>query len=89
MRQKTAGTPPDLTYSLYELNLEYKGGPITYAIGKMKPRITGEYRTSSSAILTIERSMLDNQLRSETNYGFQIEQLRQERQDRLGGQASG
>ncbi len=62
----------DLTYSLYELNLEYKGGPVTYALGKMKPRITGEYRTSSSAILTIERSMLVNQLRSETNYGFQV-----------------
>lgn len=72
----------DLTYSLYELNLEYKGGPVTYAIGKMKPRITGEYRTSSSAILTIERSMLVNQLRSETNYGFQVNNS--DKNDKLG-----
>ncbi|MBD9271191.1 MAG: hypothetical protein EGQ81_08935, partial [Akkermansia sp.] len=72
----------DLTYSLYELNLEYKGGPITYAIGKMKPRITGEYRTSSSAILTIERSMLVNQLRSETNYGFQMNNS--DKKDKIG-----
>ena len=35
----------DLTYSLYELNLEYKGGPITYAIGKIKPRITDRKST--------------------------------------------
>lgn len=61
-----------LHYSLYELNLEYKDGPVTYALGKMKPRITGEYRTSSAAILTMERSMLVNQLRPETNYGFQV-----------------
>ena len=72
----------DLTYSLYELNLEYKGGPVTYAIGKIKPRITGEYRTSSSAILTIERSMLVNQLRSETNYGFQVNNS--DKKDKLG-----
>ena len=72
----------DLTYSLYELNLEYKRGPVTYAIGKMKPRITGEYRTSSSAILTIERSMLVNQLRSETNYGFQVNNS--DKNDKLG-----
>ncbi|MFR4416354.1 MAG: porin [Akkermansia sp.] len=72
----------DLTYSLYELNLEYKGDPITYAIGKIKPRITGEYRTSSSAILTIERSMLVNQLRPETNYGFQVNNS--DKKDKLG-----
>ena len=72
----------DLTYSLYELNLEYKGGPVTYAIGKIKPRITGEYRTSSSAILTIERSMLVNQLRPETNYGFQVNNS--DKKDKLG-----
>ncbi|XBD74183.1 hypothetical protein ABFY27_15375 [Akkermansia massiliensis] len=48
----------------------------------MKPRITGEYRTSSSAILTIERSMLVNQLRSETNYGFQVNNS--DKNDKLG-----
>lgn len=72
----------DLTYSLYELYLEYKGGPVTYSLGKIKPRIMGEYRTSSSAILTIERSMLVNQLRSETNYGFQLNNSNKD--DKLG-----
>lgn len=60
-----------LAYSLYELYFEYATKQVTYGLGKMKPKITGEYRTSSSEILTIERSNLVNQLRSETNYGFQ------------------
>lgn len=60
------------TYSLYELYVEYKNGPVAYSVGKMKPRMMHEYRTSSSAIITIERSILVNQLRSETNYGIQF-----------------
>lgn len=58
------------TYSLYELYTEYNAGQATFGLGKMKPAYFGEYRTSSSAILTIERSALVNQLRAETNYGI-------------------
>lgn len=64
-------TSKDNEYSLYELYAEYKTSPITYTLGKMKPAYLGEYRTSSSAIVTIERSSLVNQLRSETNWGIQ------------------
>lgn len=77
---------PDLLPLRTESGIQ--GRPRTYAIGKIKPRITGEYRTSSSAILTIERSMLVNQLRSETNYGFQVNNS-DKRISSAGQQASG
>jgi len=59
---------------IYELNLAYQQPDMFIATaGKMKPRITGEYRTSSSQILTVERSAIVNQLRPETNWGFQLQ----------------
>lgn len=58
--------------SLYELYAEYKADPVAISLGKIKPAFTSEYRTSSSAIITVERSVLVNQLRSETNYGIQV-----------------
>lgn len=61
----------DTTSSLYELYAEYTTEPAIYSLGMMKPVMTTEYRTSSSAILTVERSVLVNQLRAETNYGIQ------------------
>lgn len=58
--------------SLYELYAEYTADPVAISLGKVKPAFTSEYRTSSSAIITVERSVLVNQLRSETNYGLQF-----------------
>jgi len=59
---------------IYELNLAYTQPEMfTFTAGKMKPRISGDYRTSSSAILTVERAALNNQLRPETVWGFQLQ----------------
>ncbi len=44
--------------------------PVTFTLGKHKPAFMGEYRTSSSKIITIERSFLVNQLKAEKLYGL-------------------
>lgn len=44
--------------------------PVSFTLGKHKPAFMGEYRTSSAKIVTIERSLLVNQLKSEKNYGI-------------------
>ena len=62
----------DTQASLYELYAEYTEDPVVTTIGLMKPAMTTEYRTSSSAIITVERSVLVNQLRAETNFGLQF-----------------
>lgn len=71
----SAGMPQDWANgdnaaSLYELYAEYTTNLVLISFGCLKPAFTSEYRTSSSAILTVERSVLVNQLRSETNYGI-------------------
>lgn len=62
----------DTKASLYEAYVEYTLDPVAISLGMMKPAFTSEYRTSSSNLATVERSVLVNQLRSETNYGFQL-----------------
>ncbi len=46
--------------------------PVTFTLGKHKPAFIGEYRTSSSKIITIERSNLVNQLTAEKLYGISV-----------------
>ncbi len=72
----------DTETSLYELYAEYTADPVAISIGKVKPAFTSEYRTSSSAIITVERSVLVNQLRSETNYGLQFKNS--DKKDKVG-----
>lgn len=62
----------DTSAHLYELNATYTAKPVDIGIGKMKPAFSSEYKTSSSAIITAERSQLVNQLRPETNWGLQF-----------------
>lgn len=56
--------------SLDELYVQGKFEPLTFTLGKHKPAFIGEYRTSSSKILTIERSLLVNQLTASKTYGL-------------------
>ena len=55
---------------LDELFIQGKFKPVTFTIGKHKPAFIGEYRTSSSKIITIERSALVNQLTAEKTWGI-------------------
>lgn len=56
--------------SVYELFVQGTFEPVTLTVGKSKPAFIGEYRTSDSKILTIERSNLVNQLTAEALYGI-------------------
>lgn len=64
-RTSTEGT-------LDELFIQGKFEPVVFTVGKHKPAFIGEYRTSSSKILTIERSALVNQLTAEKLYGVSL-----------------
>lgn len=55
---------------VYELYVQGDFKPVTITLGKQKPAFIGEYRTSDSQILTIERSNLVNQLTAESLYGL-------------------
>lgn len=55
---------------VYELYVQGTFEPVTLTLGKSKPAYIGEYRTSNSKILTIERSDLVNQLTAEALYGI-------------------
>lgn len=72
----------DTKAHLYELNGTYTAKPVDISVGKMKPAITSEYKTSSSAIITVERSVLVNQLRPETNWGIQFKNS--DKKDKIG-----
>lgn len=56
--------------ALDELYLQGKYEPVTFTLGKHKPAFMGEYRTSSAKIITIERSLLVNQLKAEKTWGL-------------------
>lgn len=58
--------------SVYELYVQGDFKPVTLTLGKQKPAFIGEYRTSDSQILTIERSNLVNQLTAESVYGLDL-----------------
>lgn len=58
--------------SLDSFSLKGKSGNLAYEIGKFKVAYTGEYRTSSSKIKTIERSNIVNQLTAGKNYGIRF-----------------
>jgi len=58
--------------SLDSFSLKGKSGDLAYEIGKFKVAYTGEYRTSSSKIKTIERSSIVNQLTAGKNYGIRF-----------------
>lgn len=58
------------TSSVYELYVQGTYDSVTLTLGKTKPAFIGEYRTSDSKILTIERSNLVNQLTAEALYGL-------------------
>lgn len=63
---------PSQHWMLFEFYLKSElGSRDTLYIGKIKPGYTGEYRLSSSAIETIERSALVNQLSAYMNYGIE------------------
>lgn len=64
-RTRTEGT-------LDELTLSTKIDPVTLCIGKHKPAYMAEYRTSSAKLITLERSMLVNQLKAEKLYGISV-----------------
>ena len=64
-RSQTKGTLDELTIST---TLE----PITLTLGKHKPAYMAEYRTSSAKLITLERSMLVNQLKAEKLYGISV-----------------
>ncbi len=53
-----------------ELYLQGTFKPVTFTVGKHKPAFIGEYRTSSSRIITIERSAIVNQLTPDKLYGI-------------------
>lgn len=57
---------------VYELYVQGDFKPVTITLGKQKPAFIGEYRTSDSQILTIERSNLVNQLTAESLYGLDL-----------------
>lgn len=58
--------------TLDELTLSTTLNPITLTVGKHKPAYMAEYRTSSAKIITMERSMLVNQLKAEKLYGISV-----------------
>ena len=58
--------------SLDELTLSTTLKPVTLTVGKHKPAYMAEYRTSSAKILTMERSVLVNQLKAEKLYGISV-----------------
>lgn len=58
--------------SVYELYVQGTFELVTFTLGKSKPAFIGEYRTSDSKILTIERSNLVNQLTAEALYGISV-----------------
>ena len=64
-RSHTEGT-------LDELTLSTTLKPVTLTLGKHKPAYMAEYRTSSAKILTMERSVLVNQLKAEKLYGISV-----------------
>ncbi|MBR2126989.1 MAG: hypothetical protein IJ943_09690 [Akkermansia sp.] len=64
-RSQTKGTLDELTIST---TLE----PVTLTLGKHKPAYMAEYRTSSAKLITLERSMLVNQLKAEKLYGISV-----------------
>ncbi len=64
-RSNTEGALDELTIST---TLE----PVTLTLGKHKPAYMAEYRTSSAKLITLERSMLVNQLKAEKLYGISI-----------------
>ncbi len=53
-----------------ELYVQGTFKPVTFTLGKHKPAFIGEYRTSSSKIITLERSALVNQLTPDKLYGI-------------------
>lgn len=62
----------DTKYSLFTFSLSHQGEHLTYGIGKQMPRISGEYRLTSDAIITMERSSIVEMIRPELNYGFNV-----------------
>ncbi len=60
--------------ALDELTVSTKIKPITLTIGKHKPAYMAEYRTSSAKLITLERSVLVNQLKAEKLYGISVAQ---------------
>lgn len=56
--------------SVDELAIKGNFKPVSFTLGKHKPDFMGEYRTSSAKIITIERSLLVNQLKAEKTYGI-------------------
>ncbi len=64
-RARTEGALDELTVSTILK-------PVTLTLGKHKPAYMAEYRTSSAKILTLERSMLVNQLKAEKLYGISV-----------------
>lgn len=59
-------------WGIYELYAQYTEAPLAVKLGKIAPKMTGEYRTSSSEIKTIERSNMVNQLGSVSNWGLEF-----------------
>lgn len=68
----------DLVANLYLANVEYTADECIVALGLMTAPITTEYRTSSTAIITQERSVLVNQLRPESNFGIQVKNAKKD-----------
>ena len=58
--------------SLDELRISTTIDPVTLTLGKHKPAYMAEYRTSSGKLMTMERSMLVNQLKAEKLYGISV-----------------
>ena len=64
-RSRTEGT-------LDELAISTRIKPVTLTLGKHKPAYMAEYRTSSAKILTMERSVLVNQLKADKLFGISV-----------------
>ena len=64
-RSRTEGT-------LDELTISTKTKSASFTLGKHKPAYMAEYRTSSAKIMTMERSVLVNQLKAEKLYGLSV-----------------
>lgn len=60
----------DTEASVDEIFISGDFKPVSFTLGKHKPAFMGEYRTSSAKILTIERSLIVNQLKAEKLYGL-------------------
>lgn len=58
--------------SLDSFSVSRNIGEVGVELGKFKPAYTGEYRTSSSKIKTIERSAIVNQLTAEKTWGLAL-----------------